>query len=1164
VRTGDFKGALLPALVLISITALAITLLPTNRASATPDSLVPHDPIYIDGNDNFTPANGVNGGGSGTKNNPYIIENWAIGASEVGIKIWNTTAYFVVRNCVVENCGSGILFCNVQNGRVENNKFENHGYGIDHYKSHNNIISGNTVINTYHGIAPLESDNNLITGNTVGNNYYGIWLENSFSDNNLISGNTVENNNRGIWLQYSNNNVITGNTVGNNYYGIRLYYNTDNNLICHNNLINNTDHAYDEGSNYWDDGYPSGGNYWSDYTGEDENHGENQNIPGSDGIGDTPYYIPGDNNRDRYPLMNPWGVAAKVKIAVICAEPSDVEHRHRHDRAYYEEIAKNLEKYFDEASYGALEIEKVDIYDNAGNWYKLDFTSEYYKTEWKYAGTVYVSYNDRFIKHSLQKADVDIPRLYNINIVVGSDDFEEPVFAYWWPGSVRINEGEVKNLILVLESLLINTWAHEIGHALGQFLRGEATPDLYPIDRWWWPWDFVGDIDSWGLMGMGRWPVHPCSWTKEYLGWLKYRDFSSTLEWVRSLPNLRYGDEVLRRWTDGWIDDEYFIFEVRSPDRLYSEWDYNVPISPEHAGGLVVYKHHDPWIGDSTLNVVKNTKTGRSYFLPGESCWIKPPIKDWRPDEPGVFLEVLESRALEDGYEMKISVQERWCWENRITARLCPFPQWWSSSPILPSLPAGPHWPDLDLHVYTLDGKHVGTNYETGEYEMQIPDSIASGDFYNSSEWIYVPENVDVYFVVSSRDVAAFLEDRGALDNENGFYSLTLWYFDENMICSGSDVENQIIRPGVEALHPFEIVRNPDGTYDVTVHEGHAIARTELPPTDDSHVDQWHYPDRNYGSEESLLLRSRMASGESRNQRIFMKFDLGGIPSGMTITKAKLWLYSYRANWDDMEVQACAVDDDTWGEDTITWNNQPAHGTAIGSTTLHSKQEGWYSLDITSFVQGEYEGDKVASLCLRALHEDLKARYMFRSKEYGVADLRPYLEVYWAPSWPPAGAPATISLSGVGGIGFADGIPTYSGIENIYIMQHKTNSYDNTENLSGHENLQVWEGNTAVIEDTGLPPENIPPKNAFDIVVAVKGAKENMAYVVKENMYVRLVISEAFSDDENTLASGKRYVFAESAGNWIRVNHIFDNDGNGYKLGAGEHIDLTVYYYCYK
>ena len=57
-------------------------------------------------------------------------------------------------------------------------------------------------------------------------------------------------------------------------------------------------------SNTWDNGYPSGGNYWSDYTGNDSFSGPNQDLPGSDGIGDTPYNITGytPNDQDRYPL----------------------------------------------------------------------------------------------------------------------------------------------------------------------------------------------------------------------------------------------------------------------------------------------------------------------------------------------------------------------------------------------------------------------------------------------------------------------------------------------------------------------------------------------------------------------------------------------------------------------------------------------------------------------------------------------------------------------------------------------------------------------------------------------------------------------------------------------------------------------------------------------
>jgi len=159
--------------------------------------------------------------------------------------------------------------------------------------------------------------------------------------------------------------------------------------------------------------------------------------------------------------------------------------------------------------------------------------------------------------------------------------------------------------------------------------------------------------------------------------------------------------------------------------------------------------------------------------------------------------------------------------------------------------------------------------------------------------------------------------------------------------------------------------------------------------------------------------------------------------------------------------------------------------------------------------------------------------------------------------------PATISVPFAGGLAFAGGIPTDSGIENIYIMQHHL--YENTDNLTNHDNLQTYGGNEAVIEDTGLAAENVPYENYFDIVVAVKGHTDNMAYVNKENTYVRVVITGSFSDDENSLENSSRlHQFGIDAGVWVRVNHLFDNDGNGYKLAAGENISLTVYYYCYK
>ena len=79
------------------------------------------------------------------------------------------------------------------------------------------------------------------------------------------------------------------------------------NFFFSNNFSDNVVNAVDSCNNSWDDGYPSGGNYWDDYSGIDIYNGPSQVIPGSDGIGDTPYSVSGGSNVDRYPFMNPVG-----------------------------------------------------------------------------------------------------------------------------------------------------------------------------------------------------------------------------------------------------------------------------------------------------------------------------------------------------------------------------------------------------------------------------------------------------------------------------------------------------------------------------------------------------------------------------------------------------------------------------------------------------------------------------------------------------------------------------------------------------------------------------------------------------------------------------------------------------------------------------------------
>jgi parallel beta-helix repeat protein len=225
-------------------------------------------------------------------------------SSNNDIKCNNLSANFV--------CGI-YLELSHKNNITSNNLSPGNHYGIYlRFATGNNIINNNASYNDYGiylvGFGPLYGIDNNITNNNLSNNDYGICLEDSWQ-NNITDNIIFSNNQHGIYLIASYLVNISENIVNsNNLYGIYLWTSSLNNIF-HNNLIDNANQAYDdESNNYWDNGYPFGGNYWSDYGGIDNLKGPNQNIPGRDDIGDTPYtnIDGGAGAKDNFPLMQPY------------------------------------------------------------------------------------------------------------------------------------------------------------------------------------------------------------------------------------------------------------------------------------------------------------------------------------------------------------------------------------------------------------------------------------------------------------------------------------------------------------------------------------------------------------------------------------------------------------------------------------------------------------------------------------------------------------------------------------------------------------------------------------------------------------------------------------------------------------------------------------------
>lgn len=190
---------------------------------------ITHPIIRINSNEEFAQMAQQEGWqGNGSRENPYIIEGYAIDAQGAGncIYIGNTTVYFVIRNCYLYNASltnkeyferSAIILYNITGGCLDNNIFTDSYMGIYLQESHGNILQNNNCSN---------------------NTYYSIYLKSS--SNNIIKNNNISSNVRcGICLYYSFNNTLFNNKMMN--CGISLFgneYTFRTQIISTNNTVN--------------------------------------------------------------------------------------------------------------------------------------------------------------------------------------------------------------------------------------------------------------------------------------------------------------------------------------------------------------------------------------------------------------------------------------------------------------------------------------------------------------------------------------------------------------------------------------------------------------------------------------------------------------------------------------------------------------------------------------------------------------------------------------------------------------------------------------------------------------------------------------------------------------------------------------------------------------
>ena len=229
-------------------------------------ALVDHDPIVVNGDAGFA-AGGFPG--SGAVDDPYRIEGYRIVTSALqrnGVEVHDTSAYFVVRDCVIEADYIGVLVEGAAPGTAS---------------VVGNVITGGGQDG---GGVSLGCDGVRVINNTCSG--FVIGVHTNYADDCEIAYNNFSYNvYHGVNLRYSSDCVVAHNTiVGNGAHGVFIIRDSTGNLVYNNTVAGNSamksyewDNFYsftvksqglDEGNgNLWYD--ESGlGNRWSDYDGD--------------------------------------------------------------------------------------------------------------------------------------------------------------------------------------------------------------------------------------------------------------------------------------------------------------------------------------------------------------------------------------------------------------------------------------------------------------------------------------------------------------------------------------------------------------------------------------------------------------------------------------------------------------------------------------------------------------------------------------------------------------------------------------------------------------------------------------------------------------------------------------------------------------------------------
>lgn len=154
----------------------------------------------------------------------------------------------------------------------------------------------------------------------------------------------------------------------------------------------------------------------------------------------------------------------------------------------------------------------------------------------------------------------------------------------------------------------------------------------------------------------------------------------------------------------------------------------------------------------------------------------------------------------------------------------------------------------------------------------------------------------------------------------------------------------------------------------------------------------------NYGTSTFQRVGMLYSAGQW-SYRVYDKFDISGISGTINSANLSKYIYQLAGGWDSTWTIQVHYPSANWGEDTLTWSNQPTPTLYKDVGTLVAT--GWKSIDIKELIQDYVNGTRVNNGWIIKANKSTGGVSVYcsmYSSDYTDPTLRPKLEVTYTPA----------------------------------------------------------------------------------------------------------------------------------------------------------------------